>query len=531
MEEIGNTLAMLRAEVADLHEKYKNLCAIQEQEKQEYLLAVEKLHQSELKYSTIFENVQDVFYQTDLKGIVHEISPSIKYFTDFNSEELVGRPVYEIYADPSEREQLLERLAQKGEIRDYEIKIKSKNGTIKFVSINARLIFDEEGKPVHIDGALRDITARKVAEEVILEREKELNYAQQLAKMGSWKLDMVTGMGFWSKNMFALLGYPDEEREITFEAFLDMVHPEDRTLIDRKMHKLISTHAGVSFEFRHFMQNGEVKWFQNTIEPHLMEGQLISLTGVNIDITDSKLQEMELIRAKEQAEASDRLKTAFMNNISHEVRTPLNAIQGFAPMIIDPAIGLEEKQEMVELLNFSVNRLVQTITDYMDISLITSGTVDVRKKEFSLEQILQELSLHFQGRCQEKSLLLTFEVPAEIYSARMASDKGILMKILSHLLDNAIKFTNTGEITVGISPKESGYEFFVGDTGKGISSENILSIFKHFVQEDESSSRPFEGSGLGLSIVKNFVTLLGGTIEAESVRGKGSTFSFTLPVS
>ena len=143
MEEIGNTLAMLRAEVADLHEKYKNLCAIHEQEKQEYLLAVEKLHQSELKYSTIFENVQDVFYQTDLKGIVHEISPSIKYFTDFNSEELVGRPVYEIYADPSEREQLLERLAQKGEIRDYEIKIKSKNGTIKFVSINARLIFDE----------------------------------------------------------------------------------------------------------------------------------------------------------------------------------------------------------------------------------------------------------------------------------------------------------------------------------------------------------------------------------------------------
>ncbi len=503
----------------------------QRQENEARKKSEEALRKSEEKYRTIFENVQDVFYQTDLKGIVHEISPSIKYFTDFNSEELVGRPVYEIYADPSEREQLLERLAQKGEIRDYEIKIKSKNGTIKFVSINARLIFDEEGKPVHIDGALRDITARKVAEEVILEREKELNYAQQLAKMGSWKLDMVTGMGFWSKNMFALLGYPDEEREITFEAFLDMVHPEDRTLIDRKMHKLISTHAGVSFEFRHFMQNGEVKWFQNTIEPHLMEGQLISLTGVNIDITDSKLQEMELIRAKEQAEASDRLKTAFMNNISHEVRTPLNAIQGFAPMIIDPAIGLEEKQEMVELLNFSVNRLVQTITDYMDISLITSGTVDVRKKEFSLEQILQELSLHFQGRCQEKSLLLTFEVPAEIYSARMASDKGILMKILSHLLDNAIKFTNTGEITVGISPKESGYEFFVGDTGKGISSENILSIFKHFVQEDESSSRPFEGSGLGLSIVKNFVTLLGGTIEAESVRGKGSTFSFTLPVS
>ncbi len=504
MEEIGNTLAMLRAEVADLHEKYKNLCAIHEQEKQEYLLAVEKLHQSELKYSTIFENVQDVFYQTDLEGIIYEISPSIKYYSDFSSEELVGRPVSELYSNPEERNLLLETLSQHGEVRDYEIRLKTGEGKIIYASINARLVCDDAGKPMHIDGALRDITARKAAEEVIAKREAELNYSQQIAKMGSWKLNLLTGINLWSDNMYAMLDYADKDREISYDIFLNMVYPDDQILIEQGMQKILSTHEGVSFDFRHILPNGEIKWFRNTVVPHFRLGQLIELHGVNVDITASKLLEMELIKAKEQAEASDRLKTAFMNNISHEVRTPLNAIQGFAPMIIDPAIGLEEKQEMVELLNFSVNRLVQTITDYMDISLITSGTVDVRKKEFSLEQILQELSLHFQGRCQEKSLLLTFEVPAEIYSARMASDKGILMKILSHLLDNAIKFTNTGEITVGISPKESGYEFFVGDTGKGISSENILSIFKHFVQEDESSSRPFEGSGLGLSIVKKF---------------------------
>ena len=523
------TILELKAQVADLKGKYENQSKGCSTDKQTFDLAMEKLRLSELKYSTIFENVQDVFYETDLKGIIHEISPSIKYFTDFNSEELVGSPVSQIYSDPNERDELLDRLAQNGEVRDYELRLKTRGGAIKYASINARLIFDAEGEPVRITGALRDITARKLVEEVIVEREREMNYAQQLAKMGSWKLDLQTGKNTWSDNMYAMLGYAGNEIELSYDKFLELVHPEDKPLIERKMQKLSKTQTGVRFEFRHLLPNGAVKWFQNTVEPHFLDDQLVSLTGVNIDITESKHLEMELIHAKERAEASDRLKTAFMNNISHEVRTPLNAIQGFAPMIIDPTIGVEEKQEMVELLNFSVNRLVQTITDYMDISLITSGNVDVRKMEFSLEQLLQELSLHYKDRCLEKSLGFTFEVPEGIYSARIYTDKGILLKILSHLLDNAIKFTTFGEITVGISAKESSYEFFVRDTGKGISAENFLFIFNHFVQEDESGTRPFEGSGLGLAIVKNFVSLLGGTIDVQSVRGKGSTFSFAIP--
>ena len=531
MDKLEKKILELKAEIAELHKSYENRCSSCHLDKLTYDLTIEKLRQSELKYSTIFENVRDVFYQTDLKGKILEISPSIKSYSDFSAKDLVGRPVHELYYDPGERNLLLKNLSEEGEVVDYEIRLKTNEGETKYASINARMVFDDAGNPDHIDGALRDITARKVAEEVILEREKELNYAQQSAKMGSWKLDLRTGKNTWSENMYAMMDFTDTSIEVTYGMFLDMVHPEDKIQIDNGLNSILTTKGEVSFDFRHVLSNGEIKWFKNNVVPIYHGDELMELRGVNIDITESKLAQQELVKAKEQAEASDRLKTAFMNNISHEIRTPLNAIQGFAPMIIDPTVDLEEKQEMVELLNFSVRRLVQTITDYMDISLITSGTVDVRKKEFSLEQILQELSLHFQDRCKEKSLLLTFEVAAEIYSARMASDKGILMKILSHLLDNAIKFTNTGEITVGISPKESGYEFIVRDTGKGISSENILSIFKHFVQEDESSSRPFEGSGLGLYIVKNLVGLLGGNIVVESVRGKGSTFSFALPVS
>jgi len=530
MEEFEKTTKKLRTEIADLKEDFNKRCMVCARDKQGFEHAVKKLHQRELKYSTIFENVQDVYYQTDLNRIIYEISPSIKYYSDFSSEELVGRPVSELYSNPEERNLLLESLSQHGEVRDYEIRLKTGGGKIKYASINARLVCDDAGKPMHIDGALRDITARKVAEEAIVEREKELNYAQQIAKMGSWKLDLRTGINSWSENMYHMVGYTDTSTAISYNIFLDMVHPEDKHLIELGMQEISSTGREVRFDFRHILSNGEIKWFKNYVVPVYFEDELIELHGVNIDITDSKLLEMELIKAKEQAEASDRLKTAFMNNISHEVRTPLNAIQGFAPMIIDPRIGFEEKQEMVELLNFSVSRLIQTITDYMDISLITSGTMDLKRNEFALDRITSELRHHFEARCNEKSLLLTFDVADEIGSAKITSDRNLLLKVLSHLLDNAIKFTTSGEVTLGISLKSSNYEFYVRDTGKGIGTENLSAIFKHFVQEDESSSRPFEGSGLGLSIVRSLVGLLGGTITVESVRGKGSTFSFTLPV-
>ncbi|MEI7829876.1 MAG: PAS domain S-box protein [Prolixibacteraceae bacterium] len=530
MNEIGKTPVEFMAELSDLQDKFANLCAILGHDKEEYNLLAENFRQSELKYQTIFENVQDVFYRTDLKGIVQEISPSIKYFSDFIAEEIVGRPVYEIYYDPAERIQLLESLTQKGEVREYEIRLKTKGGELKYASINARLISNAEGKPDHIDGALRDITARKVAENATAEREKELNNAQKIAKMGSWKLDLLTGQGIWSENMFALLGLPNKEMEISFAAFLDLVHPDDKDLIELKMQKILHARAGVQFDFRHILPNGEIKWFQNNVVPLLKDGQVIELQGVNIDITESKQAENELIKAKEKAEASDRLKTAFINNISHEIRTPLNAIQGFAPMIIDPTFNLEDKQEFVRLLNFSIGRLVETVTNFMDISLITSGTVEVNLSKFSFELVRDEILQHFQESCIEKNLLLEFDIQDEIYAASITTDKGILLKILFHLLDNAVKFTSSGEITVGITQQESVYKFYVRDTGIGISADNFSSILKHFVQEDESNTRPFEGSGLGLSIANGLVSLLGGSIVVESVKEKGSIFSFSLPV-
>jgi len=238
---------------------------------------------------------------------------------------------------------------------------------------------------------------------------------------------------------------------------------------------------------------------------------------------------IELIDARDKAEASNRLKTAFMNNISHEIRTPLNGILGFAPMAIDPTFSDTDKQEFLEILNFSSQRLMQTVTDYMDVSLITSDNMEVIKKGFAPVEVLNEIQCLFQPQCSSKNISLIIEKQETFNSIFINSDKTLLKKVLTHLVDNAVKFTKSGSITVGVHINIGILEFYVKDTGKGINEDALSIIFEHFSQEDVTTTRDHEGSGLGLAIAKGLVTLLGGKIRAESDKDKGSTFTFTIP--
>jgi len=244
---------------------------------------------------------------------------------------------------------------------------------------------------------------------------------------------------------------------------------------------------------------------------------------------DLEMSNVELIKARDKAEASNRLKTAFMNNISHEIRTPLNGILGFAPMAIDPTFSDSERKEFLDILNFSSKRLMQTITDYMDISLITSDNLAVSSKEFAPGVVVDEIQKQFQPQCSKNGISLKIQKQESFNSVIVNSDRAFIKKILAHLVDNSLKFTKEGSITIGVSIKINFIEFYVKDTGVGISDDALSIIFEHFSQEDVSTTREHEGSGLGLAIVKGMIALLGGTIRAESVKGIGSTFIFTVP--
>ncbi|MCX6286653.1 MAG: response regulator [Bacteroidetes bacterium] len=257
--------------------------------------------------------------------------------------------------------------------------------------------------------------------------------------------------------------------------------------------------------------------------------ELWHAVGIVSDITERKNAAEELMSAKIRVEASDRLKTAFINNISYEVRTPLNGILGFSELISQSDLSDQEKNQYSTLIKMSSARLLKTMTSYMDISMIVSGTMAIQYKPFDLQHLLHALLDQFKPICLVKGLELFLKTPEQKPPLILNSDAEILSKIISHLLDNAVKFTRKGQISFGYAKKTSGLEFFIKDTGIGISKEIQPRIFDHFIQEETSFTRTYDGSGLGLSIARGLVELLGGEIRLQSEKGAGSEFRFTFP--
>ncbi|PKP52522.1 MAG: hypothetical protein CVT92_08515 [Bacteroidetes bacterium HGW-Bacteroidetes-1] len=241
-------------------------------------------------------------------------------------------------------------------------------------------------------------------------------------------------------------------------------------------------------------------------------------------------QKKDLEHAMHLAQASDKIKTEFLNNISHEVRTPLNGIIGAASLLSFDDISEESHREIISVLNLSTKRLLRTITQYMDISLLSSDNMPVYETPIEIFDFLRPLISEYQEECQQKNLEWVIDFPVEYHEILFTVDKSLLDKVLSHLLDNAVMFTEKGSVTFRFKIREEEIAFFIEDTGVGIDQEVKPRIFKVFSQEDASSLRRHEGSGLGLAICFKIIQLMGGRISFESEKGVGSNFYFTIPL-
>lgn len=254
------------------------------------------------------------------------------------------------------------------------------------------------------------------------------------------------------------------------------------------------------------------------------------LTGMLANLQEKISIEQSLVEARIRAEASNRLKTAFMNNISHEIRTPLNGIIGFGEIIANEQLSLDEKNKFLTVVQESSERLIQTIDDYLDISMLVTGNQEIHLKHFNLSGLIEEVVEAFFEACQLKNLTISSEVPVTLKQTTLYSDPELMHKIFNHLISNSIKFTERGNIQIGLMVEPDHLTIYVKDTGIGIAENAQKYIFDSFIQEDFSSTRMYEGSGLGLSIVKGLVALLGGEITLFSTKGKGSTFNITFPI-
>jgi hypothetical protein len=246
----------------------------------------------------------------------------------------------------------------------------------------------------------------------------------------------------------------------------------------------------------------------------------------NLELT---LTNTDLIKAKEKAEESDRLKSAFLTNMSHEIRTPMNGIIGFTELLKEPHLSVEEQQDFIQTIQISGARMLNTINSIVDMSKIESGLISVDIKETNLNEKIEFTYKFFKPEVEKKGLQFFFKNRLTGKEAIIKTDNEKVYGILTNLVRNAIKFTNEGSIEFGYEKKGEYLEFFVKDTGIGIPQKQRQIIFERFRQGSESNDRGYEGSGLGLSISKSYVEMLGGRIWVESEEGKGSTFYFTIP--
>jgi signal transduction histidine kinase len=251
--------------------------------------------------------------------------------------------------------------------------------------------------------------------------------------------------------------------------------------------------------------------------------------GVIQDITEQKRIEEALKIAKDQAEESDRLKSAFLANMSHEIRTPMNGILGFAELLKEATLTGEQQKEYIRIIEKSGNRMLNIINDIVDISKIEAGLMEVAFGESDINELFEFLFNFFKPEVEAKGMQLIFKNNLTDKESIIKTDREKVYAILTNLLKNAVKYSKKGIIEFGCSKNGRYLEFFVKDTGIGISPDRKEDIFKRFIQADVSDKMAHQGAGLGLSISKAYVKLLYGKIWVESEVGKGSVFYFKIP--
>lgn len=371
--------------------------------------------------------------------------------------------------------------------------------------------------------------------------------------------DSNWSMKFVSEGALLLTGYyPEDLIENKTVDYNTLIHPEDRELVRNAVEAGLQAQMHYVVDYRIITKDGTVKYVWERGHALLNnEGKFYMLQGFITDITERKIAEDTLQRqnrdleaqyeeylqlnemlrrtnyelevAKAKAEESDKLKTAFLQNMSHEIRTPLNGIIGYTSLLNNSDIQRAEIEEYSAIIQNSGNRLIEIVNNILDISKIETGQIELQTGIMSVNGLIRDAYYFFQHSANKKNLKLEYYCELEDSKSMINADELRLNQVLTNLISNALKFTTKGSIEFGYKIEYNWMVFFVKDTGIGISEENKDKIFDRFTQIDLSISRGYEGAGLGLSISKGLIELLGGKIWFESQLGSGTQFYFAVP--
>ncbi|MGD9213816.1 MAG: ATP-binding protein [Desulfobacteraceae bacterium] len=386
----------------------------------------------------------------------------------------------------------------------------------------------------------RSSLEKKVNErtEALSRSERRLARAQIIARIGNWNWEIPSDHFTCSDETFRILGVYPHQFDMTHDAFSKVIHPDDRQMHQNAVHGALYEKEDYNIDYRIILPDGSERvvhaegnvTFDKSQQP-------VRMMGIVQDITEHKQAMVKLESAIQAAEAANSAKSEFLANMSHELRTPLNAILGFSQLMRrDPDISPEQLDNL-ETINRSGEYLLSLINDVLDFSKIEAGKIVLNKESFDLHRLLLGLEEMFRLRARQRGLSLNFERGADI-PQYIHTDQNKLRQILINLLGNAVKFTEKGKITLRVTTKEPAgppqagtriLKFEVIDTGFGISRKEQAMIFDAFFQANERNSS-YQGTGLGLPISREFVTLMGGRMTVNSQVGTGTCFSFDIPV-
>jgi PAS domain S-box-containing protein len=531
----------------------------------------ELLRRSEEKYRKIFENIQDIFYQSDLAGRITEISPSIERYSGYKPEELIGVKIEDVYLNPGDRSELLKILTAKGEIEDYIINLRTKDDRMVHVSANIHLMYDSEGKPSGVEGSLRDVSERIAAQEKLKESEQllrkqneEYSILNEKLKMRNEEILRINKELQQASDIFMnirtglhIYHLEDTDDDTTLRMILVNPAAERLTGISAKavIGKTLDENfpglraKGIPSDYANVVRTKISKQFEDILygDNRVIEGAFSfnafplpdNCVGVSFENVTEQVRakvaiiesNKELISAKERAEESDRLKSAFLANMSHEIRTPMNGIMGFSIMLSDPSLPKDTRDSYINIVNSSCEQLLHIVNDIIDISKIEAGQIDLSDTSFDLIKLIDEVIAFYTPSAMEKGVEIVTEPWPEILIENhfLTADRIKIRQVLDNLFSNAVKFTHQGRITLRCLAKDGYLIVEIEDTGIGIDKELQSAVFERFRQVETSFSKKYGGTGLGLSISKAYIEKMGGDISVTSELGKGSVFSFRIP--
>ena len=535
LEENNLKLKEKNEEYLAINEEYETLNVELTQTNEELILAKEEIEESKTRFEAL-HNASFGGITIHDKGVIIESNQGLSDISGYSYEELVGMDSLLLIAEDS-RERVIGNIKSEFE-EPYEAIGLRKNGKEYPLRLEAKMI-PYKGKKVRVV-EFRDITEQKLAEEKLIKAHEFL--ANTLKNMFDGFVSLDTKWIYTSVNEKAgeMFGQKPDDL-IGKHIWTEFPEGIDQPFY-KKYYKAVETQEEISFEDFYVPWN---RWFENHIIP--------SLDGLAIffqDITERKLIEIELANqneeyqsineelrqtiqelhlAKEKAEESDRLKSAFLANMSHEIRTPMNGIVGFAKLMQNQDLTKEKLENYIKIIVNSSNQLLSIVNDILDISRIETGQVDLYEVKVNLNETLDEIKSFFELKASEKGIKLNLLKDLENTDSDILIDDSKLKQILYNLIGNALKFTHKGSIDFGYKMNNDEINFYVQDTGIGISVKNQKSIFNRFHKVVQKKDQLYGGTGLGLAICKGLAERMSGEIWVESKLKEGSRFFITLP--